>query len=266
MEFIRETNWKNHRKQDINIIKSNMKEEWVDIFKYWLSIGVLWGFKPENFIDEYYRKSEVVRQRYKQEKMLNFNGNKIAGIDIDGVLADYPERFISYVNEKIGTSFKVEDLKEYNLYEAITDVPTDVMLDLKDEFRKSGELKNMKVMDGAKNFLYKLKDNNYHIVLLSARPYKEYKRIFADTQEWLDKNNLLYDAILWDEDKCNRLIREFGNEKIEFFVEDHIENANDVAKTAKCYLVNRPYNRGSVKRNVKRVCKLSEILQMEGVK
>lgn len=263
MEMLRETNWKTHRKDKVYTIESNIKEELIDTFKYWLSIMVLWGFTPEDFIEEYQRKSSVVEQRYKQEKQLDFKSNKVVGVDIDGVLADYPDCFINYVNDKVGTDFKVEDLNQYNLYEAITDIPTEVMKGLKHDFRKSGELKKVGVLSGAKKFLKTLKDKGYKIVLLSARPYKEYRRIFADTKEWLDKNDLIYDAILWDEDKLNRLIREFGEDNVSFFVEDNLKNANSISKSTKVYLLDKSYNQGKTDKNISRVVNLKEVLEYE---
>lgn len=263
MELIRETNWKGHRKDKVHTIDSNILEESIDIFKYWLSIMVLMGYSPEDFIEEYQRKSSVVEQRYKQEKQLDFKSNKVVGVDIDGVLADYPDCFIDYVNDKVGTDFKAEDLDQYNLYEAITDIPTEVMKGLKHEFRKSGELKKVGVLPGAKEFLQSLKNKGYKIVLLSARPYKEYRRIFADTKEWLDKNGLVYDAILWDEDKLNRLIREFGENNVSFFVEDNLKNANSISKSTKVYLLNKSYNQGKTENNIYRISSLKEVLENE---
>lgn len=262
MELVRETNWKNHRKDKLNLIQSNMKEEWIDVFKYWLSIGLIWGFSPEDMIEEYQRKSAVVEQRYKQEKQLDFDSAKIVGVDIDGVLAAYPDHFIDFINKRAGTNYKTEELTQYNLYQAF-DLPEDYMRKLKDEFRQTGEKRNIPVIDGAREFLQNLKAQGYHVVLLSARPYKKYRRIFADTQEWLNKNGLVHDAILWDEDKCNRLIREFGEGNVKFFVEDHIKNANDVAKLTKVYLLNKKYNQGDTVEGVVRVDNLNQIIQME---
>jgi len=261
-EMLRETSWKNHRKDKPFMIESNLKEEWIDVFKYWLSIGLVWGFNPKDLIDEYFRKSDVVEQRYKQEKQLDFESAKIAGIDIDGVIAKYPEHFLDFINRKVGADLKVEDLDEYNIYEAL-DLPKELTKKLKDEFRQSGEKRFIPPMEGAKSFLEKLKRNGYHIVLLSARPYKKYKRIFADTKEWLEKNELVHDAILWDENKCNRLIREFGKNSVQFFVEDNLENANDIATTSKVYLIDRSYNGGKTHENVTRVNGLDEVIQNE---
>lgn len=263
LEFIRETNWKNHRKQNINIIRSNMLEEAIDIFKYWLSIMVLWGFNPEEIVDEYKRKSAVVEQRFKQEKQLDFESNKIAGVDIDGVLAAYPEHFVNFINKRMGTDYKVSEIKEYNMKKAFKELPDGVIGELKDEFRQSGEKRYIPVLPGAKKFLEILHRKGFKIVLLSARPYKKYKRIFADTQEWLDKNDLIHDAILWDEDKCNRLIREFGKDNVSFFVEDNLNNANSIAKVSKVYLINRPYNQGNIEDSVVRINNLSNIEEIK---
>jgi len=263
MELIGETNWKAHRKNKDDFIESNLKEEWTDMFKYWLSIGLIWGFNPYDFVKEYERKSSVVEQRYKQEKQLEFKANKVVGVDIDGVLAKYPEHFLDFVNRKMGTDYSVESLTDYDIYEAL-DLPENVTKELKDKFRQSGEKRFIPVLNGAKKFLKDLKKNGYQIVLLSARPYKKYRRIFADTKEWLKKNNLVHDAILWDEDKCARLIKEFGTDKVKFFVEDNLENANDVADLSKVYLLNKSYNTGKTKGNIVRVNELDEIMKMEG--
>jgi uncharacterized HAD superfamily protein len=137
------------------------------------------------------------------------------------------------------------------------------MKELKHEFRKSGELKNVGVFPGAKVFLNTLRNKDYKIVLLSARPYKKYRRIFADTQEWLSENGLVHDAILWDEDKMDRLIREFGEDNVEFFIEDNLENANSISKTTNVYLINKSYNKGKINENVIRVNSLKEVLVIE---
>ncbi len=257
MEMMRETSWKAHRKDTSEFLMGNFKEEYIDVFKYFVSIGLIWDISPEDVLNEYKRKSEVVEQRYKQEKQINLDG-KIAGIDIDGVLADYPHYFLRYVRKNAKTDLKVEDLNDYNLYQELG-LPIELTKQLKHDFRQSGQLANVPLIPGAKKMLDSLHKNGYNIVLLSARPYKQYKRIFADTKEWLDKNNLYHDAIIWGEDKCSKLIREFGRDSVEFFIEDNLGNANDIARISKVYLYNMSYNQGETKGNVIRIDDLTEI-------
>lgn len=259
-EFLREMNWKNHRKQSQDFVRSNMLEEWIDIFKYWLSLGLVWGFTPEDFLAEYERKSAVVEQRYKQEFQLDFLEGRIVGVDIDGVLAAYPDSYIKFVNQELGTNFNPANTSDYDIGRALG-LPKEIQEELKDKYRQTGQKRFIPVLPGAKEFLERLRKEGYTIVLLSARPYKQYRRIFADTQEWLNNNGLVHDAILWDEDKCKRLLREFGRDRVEFFVEDHLENANQIAELGvPVYLFNRPYNVGKDTHNfVTRVETFNEI-------
>ena len=261
-EFINELNTKPHRKEAKTIIRSNLLEEWIDIFKYWLCLGRLFGFSPQDLREEYYRKSDVVMQRFFQEKQLQYIPGKVAGVDIDGVLADYPAAFINFVNRELGTDFNPVGQKNYHLPESLG-LPLDLCMELKHKYRETGQKRFIPVKPGAKELLEALKQAGYTIVLLTARPYKQYKRIFADTQEWLNNNGLLYDSIIWDEDKNTRLVREFGQERISFFIEDVAKNANQIAALGvPCYLINAAYNEDAILQpGVIRVNNLAEVAE-----
>ena len=252
-EFLREINWKVHREEDIKVIKSNLLEEWIDIYKYWLSLGLIWNFTPKDFETEFIRKSEVVEQRYKQEKKLNLNSGKICAIDIDGVLAKYPESFLKFAKKEFGVSWNINNVPD------CFQRPSKLHNKIKDAYRQSGEKRNLEVIDGAKEMLKHFKKLGYTIILLTARPYKKYKRIFADTLEWLDKNDLIYDAIIWDENKNERVIKEFP--KMKFMVEDSESNAVKIAELGyKVFVVDTPYpQKRHQHKNIIRVKNLEEI-------
>lgn len=250
------------------IIRSNMLEEWIDIFKFWLCTGLVWGFTPEDFIQEFERKSAVVEQRFKQERQLDLLApdTKIAGVDIDGVLADYPRSYIEFINSELGTNYDTSGVADYDIGKALG-LPVELAMELKDKYRQTGQKRYIPVCEGAKQFLEWLKQQGYTIVLLTSRPYKKYKRIFADTQEWLAKNGLVYDVIIWDETKHERLLKEFGVDRVEFFVDDVAKYCNDIAEIGvRTFLVNRAYNQGSATHPyVDRVDKLSEVItKLEG--
>jgi len=42
-----------------------------------------------------------------------------------------------------------------------------------------------------------LKKKGYEIIILSARPVKEYPKLWGDTLEWLKKNKIVYDAVFF---------------------------------------------------------------------
>src|SRR5690606_35890670 len=209
-EVLDTVNWKIHRRENKPEIKSNTLEELVDCFKYWMCLCQLHGFTPEDIEEEYYRKSNVVVQRHKQEIMDTIKAGKdrVVGVDIDGVLADYPRSFVDFINKELGTNYTMDMVDSYNIYECLG-IPTEVGVKLKDKYRQTGQKRFIPVCEGARELLVWLREQGYKIMLLTARPYQQYKRIFADTIEWLENNNLPYDSIIFDEKKEERLIKEF---------------------------------------------------------
>lgn len=242
-ELLRETAYKSHRKMSAQIIASNLKEEWIDIFKYWLSIGLVWGFDSETLFEEYWRKSKVVEQRYHQEKTLDLvNNNKLVALDVDGVLADYPDSFQKFIKNKTGIWINISTYDLYSEYARI--VGHEKMLQLKHEYRETGQKRYIPVIPGATQLCDDIHDLGYNIIFLTSRPVKRYARIFADTIEWLEKNRLKQpgDAIIFDEDKNYRAVREFP--MIRFMVEDNLKFATEIAQLGiPVFLLDKIYNK-----------------------
>jgi uncharacterized HAD superfamily protein/NTP pyrophosphatase (non-canonical NTP hydrolase) len=259
-EVLDETPYKPHRNSK-PIVRSNLLEELVDVMKYWMCLCQIHEVTSEEILEEYQRKSNVVKQRFFQEKIMSYDG-KIAGVDIDGVLADYPRSFVEFVNKELKTNYDYNNIRNYNIAEALG-LPPEESIRLKHLYRETGQKRFIPVINGAKQFLEELKYMGYTVVLLTSRPYHTYKRIFGDTQYWLSENKLFYDAILWDDNKGERLLKEFGKDKVEFFVDDVASFANGMSRVGvKCYLLKKLYNEGvKLNSNVIEVNNLNEILE-----
>lgn len=256
-EVLREINYKKHRVEPIDLKTGNIKEEIIDVFKYWMSLAQLWFDHPEEIIQEYIRKSSVVEQRYKQEFQLDLmKEKKVIGVDIDGVLADYPKCFQDFILEKTGVWIDLQGYDLYGEYAAV--LGRGVAENLKKEFRESGQKRYIPVIPEAKDFLHRYHKKGYKIVLLTSRPYKEHKRIFADTIYWLNKNELVHDAIIWDEEKNYKAIQQFPN--MEFMVEDNGKFALNIAELGyPVYLIDKSYNQQVEHDNIIRIKGLNEI-------
>lgn len=264
-EVLETTNWKIHRQENKKTIRSNTLEELIDVLKYWMSIAQLHGFSPEEITEEYWRKSTVVEQRYTQERLSLLSdpkngGHKIVAVDIDGVLADYPLSFVRFINKEMGTRYDVKDVCTYDIYSDLG-ISKQTGLVLKDKYRQFGMKRYIPVIEGAKEFLESLKGAGYTVVLLTSRPYKEYYRIYADTMEWLKRNGLPYDYLIFNEKKEEYLLELVDNQNIAFFVDDVEAYSNKVSDLGiKAYLVTRPYNKGrETSANVTRINNLQEI-------
>lgn len=224
-EVLDNINWKTHRKDDHDVIESNIIEELVDVQKYLVNIVQLWGYSSEDFYNEFVRKSDVVESRWKLEHQLDLLEDKnVVALDLDGVLCKYHEYMLRYVNWELGTVFK-------SYLEMKRDCPVDLYERLKDKYRREGAKLNIPINDNAKEFCESLKKMGYTIIILTARPYKKYTRIFADTIEWLKKKEIKYDGIIFSGEKHLEVIKKFPN--LKFIVEDDSTAANTIAKMGK---------------------------------
>lgn len=214
--------WKLHRKEDKEISIQNLNEEIIDCFKFLLNLCIIWNIDHEKFVNEFFRKSMVVRQRYNQEILNTIKEtDKVCAIDLDDTLAESDHHFTVIYNEKNGTFFNCrEDIKNT--------LNTLEYEEFKTWYRESGEKINIDTKVGAKEITEYLKNKGYRIVIISARPYEKHNRIFPDTMQWLTKNGIKYDALYFEKDKHITILKKFPN--LDFIIEDNIEYANEIAK------------------------------------
>lgn len=248
IEFLEQMNWKMHLDKNEMFVKDNYLEIGVDILKYTFGLLIINGFNDEEIYNKFLEKSEVVEEKVRAQAAINNikreSYKKIAFVDIDGVMGNWTKKYLSFINNMYGTNYD-------NLYEAehgFTDLQTKYIT--KKEFRISGLKRELELMDDAKLFLDKLKENNYYIVLVTARPYKQVNKLYYDTMVWLKNNNLQYDTVIFDEQKEKFIIDHFSNtRKYSFIIDDDIDNCNRVSKNG--FTTYFKYNEISYKKDEK---------------
>jgi NTP pyrophosphatase (non-canonical NTP hydrolase) len=65
-EVLNEINYKTHKKRH-PVDEEHLKEELIDVFKYYLNLCIIWGLDEKQFIVLYHRKSDVVDTRFEKE-------------------------------------------------------------------------------------------------------------------------------------------------------------------------------------------------------
>lgn len=228
MEMLDEISWKQHTDQTAD--GNNFLEEGIDAFKFLINCIIIAGYDDKQFIEKYKEKSFIVNFRYEQQKKMRLinEESKIAFIDIDGIINHYPAEFIEFANEQIRFTttqqriFKtVNQIKVWN-YESYKKI--------KHEYRIHGfEATKSVVRQEAVEIIRLLKSKEYIVVLLTARPYKKYNRLFFDTVQWLKENYIQYDLIFFEREKTKFTLENFSNCKRMFFIDDDVENINRLA-------------------------------------
>jgi hypothetical protein len=67
-EFLREINWKHHRKHDKKYNHEKGKIELVDIFKFFTNFLIIIGITPDEFYCAFHEKSDKVEAIWAEEK------------------------------------------------------------------------------------------------------------------------------------------------------------------------------------------------------
>jgi phosphoglycolate phosphatase-like HAD superfamily hydrolase len=211
-ELLGETSWKMHRQSPDPVIRTNVLEEWIDCLKFLLGLANVWDFSAEEIEEEFERKTQVVEYRYGMEQRLRAippGSERVVAVDIDGVLSDYPAVFCEWVCQTV-PEFSFERRGDVPFLSALRgELGARRYLELKDRYRESGAKREQRVRAGAKALLDGLRAEGLNVVLLSARPYWRFSRIYADTLEWLDANGLRHEAVLFDREKHRRIVERF---------------------------------------------------------
>lgn len=178
---------------------------------------------------------------------------KIAVLDLDDCLADSINYWVSWINKEFESQFKdLNQVKSFLSYSSYKE--------LKRQYRESGDKINIPVKDKAKEFTDKLKKKGYKIVILTRRPLYLHSCLFKLTENWLKKNKINYDIILFEEKKHLKIFAELENLKL--FIEDNLYIANTLGRFGvKTFLVDNIYNKGKTGKNVKRINNLMEVFK-----
>lgn len=200
----------------------------VDMFKYVIAIAWTEGISARELFEAFEMKTKMVSERFSRGVLTS----KIAGFDIDGVLAVYEDWWTETGGDET-------------------------------PFIESGGMLTLKPMPYAKELLSYLKDDGWSIVLVTARKVQRYTRIEQDTHDWLQANEIPYDVVLYGYDKMAS-IKPFGQE-FKFFVEDNPKHALDVASAGiQVYHLESRDGPTPVHQNIMRIESLNGLLAAYG--
>lgn len=168
------------------------------------------------------------------------------GIDIDGVLTDL-ENYIKTVGKKymIENNLGFDDTMNTNsICGFLSKEDSHQFWDTHWEKYAT----SIKVRENASNIIEKLKNDGNKIIIITARTYdsqivkrgiKRQKNMEKLIIKWLDKNNIMYDKIVFS--NLNKL-KACLNNKIDIMIEDSISNIEQLKNHMKLLCFDAKYN------------------------
>lgn len=185
------------------------------------------------------------------------SGMPVVALDVDGTLGAYHEHFLWFAEKWLGQTMpSATEINPGLRLSEFMGIPHHVYRECKLAYRQGGMKRFMPVYPFAKELTYNIIEAGAQVWLCTTRPYMRLDNIDPDTREWLHRNHISYNAVIFDDvigeeddtvrtgGKYGDLVRQVGTDRIVAAVDDLPEQI-DQAVTAginKVYLRDQPYN------------------------
>lgn len=183
--------WKRHRPQTLADFGPNVPEELADLTKYVFSMWLLMGFTPEQMLDTVYAKGELLRLMFTQDYDILLK-TKVILFDLDDVLADLKGGLKPYLAERINgrpntppnIHLDIAEGYRYDDYRAV-----------KQRFEEDGGYATLAPLVPIETLFRELRRTEFSIVVFTARPVVNLKRVQRDTFAWFQAQGSLPDVL-----------------------------------------------------------------------
>jgi NTP pyrophosphatase (non-canonical NTP hydrolase) len=206
------TRYKAHVLKAKPIEHANVLAEVTDVMKYLVAVAQLHDLSAVDLYESFMRKSDVVDDRARCERIELAEHTKVIITDLDGCVVD-----LGPWQSQLPAPNHVDGESALSLES------------LKDQFYRNGGFLNMEPIVGAVEGLKSIRTAGYKLVIITARPNWQHKRLYADTMAWLRAHGIEYDQLLFAKDKADAIIENIFPAKPLFFIEDRPKHALEVA-------------------------------------
>lgn len=191
----------------------------------------------------------------------NGAGKPVVALDIDGSLGDYHAHFLDFAAKFFGQDMPDPlSINQGELWEHMGVSEADYRT-AKLAYRQGGFKRWMPAYDGAAELTKGLREAGAEVWITTTRPYLRLDNIDPDTREWLRRNDIVYDAVLFGVDKYRELVRQVGRIRIAAVFDDLPKYLSQAfgEGIGIIYLMDQPYNQHFQPRWASRVVTLDEL-------
>jgi len=175
----------------------------------------------------------------------------VVALDIDGTIGDYHRNFLTFAEMWFGRPMPdPEQARHGTRLSEFIGVPHSKYREAKLAYRQGGWKRWMPCYPFAAELTRNIRGAGAQLWLCTTRPYLRLDNVDPDTREWLRRNSIEYDAVIFEgvdgESKYADLVSQVGLERIIAVCDDLPEQVADAQSLGigTCYLRDQPYNRG----------------------
>jgi hypothetical protein len=175
----------------------------------------------------------------------------VVAVDIDGTMGDYHKHFLNFAEGWFGRPMpNPEEARHGVRLSTFIGVSHREYRDCKLAYRQGGLKRTMPCYPFAAELTRNVRQAGAQLWICTTRPYLRLDNIDPDTREWLRRNSIEYDAVIFEgvdgESKYSDLVSQVGLERIIAVCDDLPEQVADAQSLGigTCYLRDQPYNRG----------------------
>jgi 5'(3')-deoxyribonucleotidase len=167
----------------------------------------------------------------------------VVAIDIDGVLAEYHEHLLTFMDGYFGRTMQ-RGWNGSGDWEDYLNLDSKSYREAKLAFRQGGMKRTMPNMPGAFSIVYMAVARGAEVWITTTRPWNRLDSVDPDTQEWLRRNHIDYSHLLYDDHKYTRLAQIVQPDRVVFVLDDLPEQwvSAEAMFPGRAFLLTRPHN------------------------
>lgn len=145
----------------------------------------------------------------------------VIAVDIDGTLGDYHGHFVkfasAYLGKRLPAAENYQSNKRFAEYLGISLAEYRI---IKLAYRQGGMKRSMPIFTGAKPLLRTIEEEGCELWLTTTRPFQRLDNVDPDTRFWLERHDIGFQGLLYDEDKYERLAETVDAERVVMVIDD----------------------------------------------
>lgn len=179
----------------------------------------------------------------------------VVALDIDGTLADWYNHFLGYAGAYLNVDLAqeipmgflydgTESFKEWFCVVFGTDATT--FRQIKLAYRQGAMKRLMEPYSDAAALAKACQESGAEVWITTARPHDRYDRVDPDTREWLRRNDIPYDGLIYSDHKLEDLAERVDPSRVCFVLDDlreSVEAAEDLFNKGCSILRKTQWNR-----------------------